>query len=121
MGAWGSGIFANDLAADVRDGVVTPLKQFVAEYFTEHDTDISLEEFEEEVMGEVLPRLAMILALCENCQAVPPEFEDVQRWHERYVMLEAATGESDPDYREEVEQVFARLRRVAEPQNADDE
>jgi hypothetical protein len=121
MGAWGSGIFANDLAADVRDAVVAPLKQFVAEYFTEHDTDISLEEFEEEVMGEVLPRLAMILALCENCQAVPPEFEDVQHWHERYGMVEAASGESFPDYHEEVEQVFARLRRVAQPQNADDD
>jgi predicted trehalose synthase len=121
MGAWGSGIFANDLAADVRDAVVTPLRQFVAEYFTEHDTDISLEEFEEEVMGEVLPRLAMILALCEDCQAIPPQSDDVQRWHERYGRLEAASGESDPDYREEVEQLFARLKRVTQAQNADDD
>jgi hypothetical protein len=33
MGVWGQSIFANDLAADVRDGVVSPLRQFVEDYF----------------------------------------------------------------------------------------
>jgi hypothetical protein len=114
MGAWGHRIFDNDLAADVRDGLVAPLKEYVAEYFATTSEQISLEDFEEEIMGEVLPRVALLLALCEHCGGVPPLAEEVSHWHVQYQQQEASVGESDEAYHQEAEQVFVRLEQLAQ-------
>jgi Domain of unknown function (DUF4259) len=119
MGLWGTSIFANDLAADVRDGVVYPLRQFVRDYFATVPDHISLEDFEEDMMGEVIPRLALIAVLCEQCQAVPPPLEDVQTWGEQYRAQDAAVGESPEEYRIEVEELFGRLERLAKDRHGE--
>jgi hypothetical protein len=43
MGVCSQSIFANDLAADVRDGVVGPLRHFVEDYFSALPDQIALE------------------------------------------------------------------------------
>jgi hypothetical protein len=74
---------------------------------------IALEDFEEDMMGEVIPRLALIAALCEQCQALPPALEEVQTWHEQYRTQDAGVGGSPEEYRIEVEELFGRLEHLA--------
>jgi hypothetical protein len=65
------------------------------------------------MMGEVIPRLALIAVLCEHCQAVPPALDKVQTWHEQYRTQDAGVAESPEEYRNEVEDLFGRLELLA--------
>jgi hypothetical protein len=113
MGAWGQGIFENTLAAEVRDGIIAPLKSSVESYFTNLPNQMDVITFEEELDGDILPRIAMILALCDSCQGTPPSLTDVRHWHEKYLTLFNNLKSGSEERKRIVESIFEQLEQLA--------
>ena len=115
MGAWGLDNFQCDGALDFVDELVEQLARGVDERFADGRAAPDAE-------GEshVVPSVAVIIALCERCEARPPDREAVASWREKYLLLfdeRTDRGRADAETlalrRNVVAKTFAALERVA--------
>lgn len=83
MGTWGSGNFDSDGALDymgeIMDGLGTRIENTFA--------DESLSYLDEYGEAVIVPSVAVMSVLCEQCHAVPPQAVTVTQWKTQYLTL----------------------------------
>lgn len=79
MGTWGPGNFDGDSPCDIRDSFVREVVHRVGKQFQNTKFDIFKAE------DEVMPWLAILVAVCERCQGHPPPPHIVSQWKRRYL------------------------------------
>jgi predicted DNA-binding WGR domain protein len=81
MGTWDSGNFDNDQALDFLGELMDQLSGRIGEWFGSDSPDLADGE------GEVIPALAVIQLLTQNCGAAPPKPEQLAAWKKRYLAI----------------------------------
>src|SRR5262245_55153442 len=105
MGTWGSGNFDGDAPSDVRDTFVRETAERIQRELFAAETDIYAAD------GQIMPWIAMLQAICDQCGGHPPRPHAIARWQARYLELFeiAAKGDAGADGEEDD---FTRRRRV---------
>ncbi|MBX9691312.1 MAG: WGR domain-containing protein, partial [Cyanobacteria bacterium] len=85
MGTWNVGNFDNDEALDYVCELMEQLQARVDQWFAVDEPDIG-----DGGEGVVMPTVAIMHLLAENCNAAPPKQNQVSKWSERYVELYGA-------------------------------
>ncbi len=83
MGTWGIGNFDNDGAADYVNNLVDRLTAMVTVILTDK-TRAALDEEGEAV---VMPIVGILILLCEQCGAYPPDEGAIVNWRDNYLQI----------------------------------
>jgi|SRR6185437_6367962 len=106
MGTWGVGIFENDAALDFINAEIGRHVRAIEEIFAD-DTRLRLDEDAE---GELMPRIELLVLLCEHCNGALPDNLDIRAWKARYLTMfdEQIDGlEPADDYKQHPRTVIA--------------
>ncbi len=113
MGTWGPGNFDGDSPCDIRDSFVREVVHRVGKQLKNTKLDIFKAE------DEVMPWLAILVAVCERCQGHPPRPHIVSQWKRRYLetfdaqIEEIAGGDFASQRRNVVKSTFDKLLRLS--------
>ncbi len=117
MGTWNVGNFDNDEALDYVCELMEQLQGRVNQWFANAEPDIG-----DGGEGVVVPTVAIMHLLTENCNAAPPKHSQVTKWAERYLELyEAQIGDlsADEEFRKKRKQAIeATFNRLLETSKA---
>lgn len=83
MGTWGTGTFQNDAALDFINVEVDRHISAIEEIFR----DEARFNLDEDAEGELMPRIEILLALCERCHGVLQKNMDIAAWKARYLAM----------------------------------
>ncbi|HEY7341765.1 MAG TPA: DUF4259 domain-containing protein [Ktedonobacterales bacterium] len=83
MGTWGASTFQNDAALDFINTEIDRHISAIAEIFG----DEARFKLDEDAEGELMPRIEIVLALCEHCHGVLQENVDIAPWKVRYLAM----------------------------------
>jgi len=83
MGTWGAGTFQNDAALDFINTEIDCHVGAIEKIFS----DESRYSLDEDAEGELMPRIEILLALCERCHGVLHEDMDIAAWKTRYLAM----------------------------------
>lgn len=106
MGTWGAGTFQNDAALDFINIEVDRHIAAIEAIFA----DESRFRLDEDAEGELMPRIEILLALCERCHGVLQENVDIAVWKVHYLaMYDEQIDDLEPtdDYKEQRRAVIA--------------
>ena len=81
MGTWAAGNFDNDGAMDYVGELIEQLTKTITKCFDEDD-EMLLDEGGEDYL---MPSVAIIKMLSENCNAAPPKPQVIKKWQKRYL------------------------------------
>lgn len=116
MGTFGESNFANDGALDYVNDLVDRLAATVDECLADEERSALDEEGE----AVIMPSVEIIALLCEQCSAVPPTQETVNRWREQYLHIydeEIDYLDPKPTFKEKrravIERTFERLAQLS--------
>jgi hypothetical protein len=82
MGTWGSGNFEGDGALDFVGDLIDQLENTIQACFDEENADL-----DEGGESELMPSVAIIGLLSQNCGAAPPKPDIVENWRKRYLAI----------------------------------
>ena len=106
MSTWGADTFQNDAALDFINAEIDRHVGAIQEIFR----DESRFHLDEDAEGELMPRIEILLALCEHCHSVLGERLDVAAWKAQYLALyddEIDTLEPTDDLKQQRRAVIA--------------
>src|SRR5690348_5779837 len=106
MGTWGAGTFQHDAALDFINTEIDRHVSVIENIFE----DESLFHIDDDAEGELMPRIEILLALCDRCHGVLGEHMDIAAWKARYLALyddEIDTIEPSDDYKQRRRAVIA--------------
>lgn len=83
MSTWGAGTFQNDAALDFINTEIDRHISTIEKIFG----DESRFHLDEDAEGELMPRIEILLALCERCHGVLKEHVDFAVWKMRYLTM----------------------------------
>src|SRR5690242_4801696 len=83
MGTWGADTFQNDAALDFINTELDRHVSAIEELFR----DESRFHLDEDAEGELMPRIEILLALCDRCHGVLQEDIDIAAWKARYLVM----------------------------------
>lgn len=83
MSAWGANTFQNDAALDFINEEIDRHISAIEDVFADEDR-FALDEGAE---GELMPRVEILLLLCEHCGRALPEKLDPATWKARYLAM----------------------------------
>ncbi len=83
MGTWSADNFGNDGALDYLGDIINGLEKKIEDIFNS-GTAADLDECGE---SELIPSVAIISILCENCNGAPPTQEKIKQWRGRYLLI----------------------------------
>jgi hypothetical protein len=83
MGTWGASTFQNDAALDFINMEIDRHVSAIEAIFS----DESRFHLDEDAEGELMPRIEILLALCERCHGVLKEHVDFAVWKMRYLAM----------------------------------
>ena len=80
MGTWGLGNFESDGALDYLDELIYRLTDTIVGYFNKDNADIG-------ETSELMPTVAIMLALVKECHAAPPKADVIEGWRSKYIAI----------------------------------
>lgn len=83
MGTWGAGTFQNDAALDFINTEIDRHVGAIEKIFS----DESRYSLDQDAEGELMPRIEILLALCDHCHGVLHEDMDIAAWKARYLAM----------------------------------
>lgn len=83
MSTWGASTFQNDAALDFINAEIDRHVSAIEEIFGD-ELRFNLDE---DVEGELMPRVEILIALCERCHGVLQENMDIAAWKARYLTM----------------------------------
>lgn len=99
MGTWAEGNFDSDGALDFVGDLMDQLTNIVKTCFDEGNADL-----DEGGESELMPSVAIIKLLAEQCGAAPPKPDVIQSWHEQYLQIyDEQIDDLDPDAEYKIE------------------
>lgn len=114
MGTWAAGNFDNDQALDYMGELMDQLTKTVIGSF---EKPAGLEDGGE---AELMPSVAVIKILSEECGAAPPKPNEVEDWRSKYLAIYdaeidglGAKSDYKIDRRKVIDETFADLIKVA--------
>src|SRR4051794_8207426 len=113
MGTWGHGNFQSDDACDLRDTFVRNLVGRIGKLFQSKKLDIFKAE------AELMPWLAILVAVCDRCKGHPPRPHIVSDWKRQYLEIfnskikDIARADHIPKRRRVIRSTFAKLEKIA--------
>ncbi|HEY1391309.1 MAG TPA: DUF4259 domain-containing protein [Ktedonobacterales bacterium] len=81
MSTWGAGTFQNDAALDFINAEIDRHVGAIETIFG----DAARFHLDEDAEGELMPRIEILLALCDRCHGVLDKRMDVAAWKARYL------------------------------------
>ncbi len=82
-GTWGAGTFENDAALDFINAEFDRHVGAIEGIFSDEARFL----LDEDAEGELMPRIEILLALCEHCHGVLQENMDIAAWKARYLAM----------------------------------
>jgi hypothetical protein len=111
MGTWGAGNFDNDGARDMVGDLIDQLAGTIQTCFEEGNADL-----DEGGESDLVPSVAIITLLSQNCGAAPPKPDIVESWRNQYLTIYDAhiyDLADDDDYKTErravIDKTFGEL------------
>jgi hypothetical protein len=115
MGTWAAGNFSNDGSLDYVGDLIDQLTNTIVGCFNNGNS--ALDEGGE---SELMPSVAIIKILSEQCGAAPPEPDVIEDWRSKYLAIydDQIDGlDPKPDFKVErrkvIDETFAELIRLA--------
>jgi len=115
MGTWAAGNFSNDGSLDFVGDLIDQLTKTVVACFKNDNTDL-----DEGGESELMPSVAIIKILSEQCGAAPPKPEVIEKWRSQYLEIyddQIDRLDPNPDYKVErrkiIDETFTGLIQLA--------
>ncbi len=115
MGTWAAGNFSNDGSLDYVAELIDQLINTVEGCFNNDTADL-----DEGGESELMPSVAIIKVLSEQCGAAPPKPDVIEDWHSKYLTIydDQIDGlDPSPDYKVErrkvIDDTFVELIQLA--------
>jgi len=115
MGTWAAGNFSNDGSLDYVGQLIDQLTDTVVRCFTDGNADL-----DEGGESELMPSVAIIKVLSEQCGAAPPKPDVIEGWHSKYLAIydeHIDDLDPNPEYKVErrkvIDETFVELIKLA--------
>jgi Domain of unknown function (DUF4259) len=93
MGTWAAGNFDSDGALDFVGDLMNQLTNTISSCFEENNADL-----DEGGESELMPSVAIIKILSEQCGAAPPDPSVIEAWRDQYLKIyDDQIDDLDPD------------------------